>query len=52
MRCSLTREDTIQWLYAYACYDTENCLTLHIIQPRMHVGFNLMRRGIYTNMQA
>ena len=32
--------------------DTEVWFTLRVIQPRMHVGFNLTRRRIYTNMQA
>jgi len=32
--------------------DTEIWLTLHVIQPCMHVGFNPMRRHIYTSMQT
>ena len=34
------------------CCDTKIRLILRVIQPGMHVGFNIMRRRIYTDTQA
>jgi len=52
MLCSLPPETAIQYLARLTRCDTEIWLTLRVIQPCVHVGFNLTRRRIYTYMRV